>query len=108
MGRGQRINELIDNDRFQRNPSMTLTMKIKYGVRDAKLEEKLVDERADCIVNVFASPNSKPLYCDAVRSLTKAFLDEQIKIAMSHGRSQVRLFNYLIYKKLRSIGLYAK
>lgn len=104
MGREQRVNDIIDNERFQRNPSMTMIG--KYGVRESKLDEELVDERADCIVSIFASPTSKPLYCDAVRYLTRAYLDEQVKISLEKGRVPAKLFGHIIYKKLCSIGVY--
>lgn len=107
MGSATRINEIIDNERLQRSQSMTMPMN-QYGVREVKLDERQVDGRADCLVRMFNAPGSKPLYCDAVRYLTMAYLDEQAKIAMEKGDSPAKLFGYLIYKKLRSLGLYAK
>lgn len=106
MGRETRINELIDIERFQRNQSMTLSMK-GYGVRDEKLPESRVDSDAQGLVLLFDSPQSKPLYCDAVRYLTRAFIEDQINIAMDKGREPAKLFTHLINKKLRAIGLYA-
>lgn len=106
MGRETRINELIDIERFKKKSSMTMSMR-GYGVRDEKLPESRVDRKADSLVLLFNSPQSKPLYCDAVRYLTSAFIDEQIKTATDKGREPARLFTYLINKKLRSIGLYA-
>lgn len=108
MGSPTKINELIDNDneRFQRNQSMTMSMN-RYGVRDVKLDESQVDGKAECLVRMFGAPGSKPLYCDAVRYLTTAFLDEQVKLATDRGKVPAKLFGYLIYKKLKSIGLYA-
>lgn len=106
MGRETQINEIIDIERFQRNQSMTMSMNA-YGVRDEKLPESRVDGDAQSLVLLFDSPQSKPLYCDAVRYLTRAFIDEQIKTAMDKGREPAKLFTYLINKKLRSIGLYA-
>lgn len=106
MGRETRINEIIDIERFQRNQSMTMSMN-GYGVRDTKLAESRVDGKAEYLVHFFKSPQSKPLYCDAVRYLTKSFIEEQIEIAIDKGREPAKLFTHLIYKKLCSIGLYA-
>lgn len=106
MGRETHINELIDNERFQRNQSMTMSMN-RYGVRDEKLPESRVESEANSLVLLFNSPQSRPLYCDAVRYLTRAFIDEQIKTATDKGREPAKLFTFLINKKLRSIGLYA-
>lgn len=108
MGSVSRINELIDNDneRFQRNHSMTMSMK-GYGVRDEKLSEAFVDDKANYLVSVFESPSSKPLYCDAVRYLTRSYLEEQIKVAYDKGRVPAKLFTHIIHKKLVSIGVYA-
>lgn len=105
MGRETKLIDFIDNERFQKNQSMTMSMK-GYGVRDEKLPESRVDGRADYLVHLFGSPKSKPLYCDAVRYLTKSYLEEQIKIATDKGRDPAKLFTYLIHKKLTSIGVY--
>lgn len=106
MGRETQINKLIDIERFKKNNTMTMSMK-GYGVRDEKMPESRVDSNANSLVMLFGSPQSKALYCDAVRYLTKAFIDEQIKIALDKGHEPAKLFTYLINKKLRSIGLYA-
>lgn len=106
MGSTRRINEIIDNDneRLKRN-SMSMTMN-RYGVRDDKMDEAEVDECAECLVSVFNSPGSKALYCDAVRYLTKSFLDEKMKVSLERGRNPAKYFGAIIYKKLKSIGLY--
>lgn len=65
-----------------------------------------VDQLADYLVSVFNTPESRPMYCDAVRYLTKAFIEEEIKIVLDKGIEPVRLFNHMIYKKLRLLGLY--
>lgn len=105
MGRIRRINDVIDNEKLQRSESMTMSMN-RYGVRETKLPESEVDELADCLVSMFDAPGSKALYCDAVRYLTKTFLDEKIKITMEKGIDKPRYFGSIIYKKLKSIGLY--
>lgn len=109
MGRVQRINDIIDNERLQRSQSMTMSSMTmnKYGVRDTKLPEAEVDERAECLVKMFGAPGSKALYCDAVRYLTKAFLDEKIKVTMEKGIDKPRYFGAIVYKKLKSIGVYS-
>lgn len=109
MGRATPINELIDNDieSLHRRRSMTMTMK-GYGVRDEKLAESHVDGDAEYLVKVFGTPKSKPLYCDVVRYLTRAYIDEQIGIAQAKGHNPAKLFNFIVYNKLRSLGLYAR
>lgn len=108
MGKTQSFND-IANERFQRNQSMTLnTLPMnKYGVRETKLAEQDVDEQAECLVKMFDAPNSKPLYCDAVRYLTRSFLEEKANYALHHAKTTpARLFGHIVYKKLYSIGLY--
>lgn len=109
MGSATGINDSLTMTmkRLQRSQSMTMSMN-GYGVRSEKLAESDVDQRAEYLASMFDAPGSKPLYCDAVRYLTKAYLDEQAKIAMEKGKVPAKLFGYIIYKKLRSIGLYAK
>lgn len=118
MGREQRVIDLIDNafnvnERSQRDQSMSmkpmsLSMRKQYGVRETKLDEKSVDERATCLVSIFGSPRSKPLYCDAVRYLERSYLDEQVNYAMRKGKNPAALFGAIIYRRLCQAGVYPK
>ncbi len=108
MGREQSLKDIVnDNEKFKKNSSMTLTLK-GYGVRQTKLKEDEVDGQADYLVAKFDSPNSKALYCDAVRYLTRGFLEEKINYAISHSNTTpAQLFGAVIYRKLKSIGVYS-
>lgn len=106
MGKVQRINELIDNERLRRSHSMTMTLKKVYGVRSERLPEELVDDRADCLVAMFSAPGSKPLFCDAVRYLDKSFLDEKAKYALERGKKPVALFGAIVFRQLVKAGVY--
>lgn len=110
MGKPQRLNELIDNDneRFQRNHSMTMSMKRVYGVRQEKLDERIVDERAECLVQTLGQPASKPLYCDAVRYLERSFINEKLEYSLKHGRKPAACFGAIIYRQLLKAGVYPK
>lgn len=105
--RPQSLKSMInDNERFRKkSSSMTMTLK-GYGVREEKLAEREVDGRAECLVEMFSAPGSKPLYCDAVRYLTKGFLDEKAKLARERGKNPAKYFGTIIYNKLRDIGVY--
>lgn len=84
-----------------------MTMSLKgYGVREVKLAEREVDDQANCLVVMFDAPGSKPLYCDAVRYLTKSFLDEKARLAFKKGKSPAKYFGAIVYNKLRDIGVY--
>lgn len=93
MGSAQSIKEIIDNDngRFQRNNSMTMSMKKIYGIREKRLDESEVDGRVDVLLEHFpGSEKSRPQYCDFVRYLTDRFLEEAIEVAnqpniVNHG-----------------------
>lgn len=50
MGRERRFNEFIDNEKFQRNSSMTMSITKVYGVRKKPLPESEVDARAERLV----------------------------------------------------------
>lgn len=107
MGKVQRINELIDNERLRRSHSMAMTLKKVYGIRGERLAEELVDERADCLVAMFGAPESKPLYCDAVRYLEKSFLDEKAKYAFECAKTTpAKLFGAIVFRQLVKAGVY--
>lgn len=108
MGKVQGINELIDNEKLRRSNSMTMSMKRVYGVRETPLDENEVDERADCLVAMFGSSSSKPLYCDAVRYLTRAFLNEKANYSLRNGRKPAACFGAIIYRQLCKAGVYPK
>lgn len=108
MGKPQRFNDFIDNDRFQRNRSMTMSMKRAYGVRREKLEESQVDEQADCLVAMFGAEGSKPLYCDAVRHLERSFLDEKAQYSLKYGRNPAACFGAIVFRQLVKAGVYPK
>lgn len=109
MGSPQRINELIDNERFQRNHSMTMSMKRVYGVREERLDESEVDDRAECLVKMLSAPESKPLYCDAVRYLERAFLEEKANYALKNATTTPpKLFGAIIFRQLVKAGVYPK
>ncbi len=109
MGKVQAINELIDNERFlKESNSMTMSMKRVYGVREAQLDENEVDERADSLVAIFDAGSSKPLYCDAVRYLTRAYLNEKVEYALHKGKNPAALFGAIIYRQLCRAGIYPK
>lgn len=110
MGRVQSINEIIDNDneRFKESLSMTMSMKRVYGVRSEKLSEELVDAQVDCLVAMFDAKNSRALYCDAVRYLTKAYINEKVDYALKNGRNPAACFGAIIYRQLCKAGVYDK
>lgn len=96
----------IANEKSQKGTTMSLSLKKVYGVREKRLPEELVDERADCLVEMFGAPASKPLFCNAVRYLEKSYLDEQAKYALEHGRKPVALFGAVIFRQLVKAGVY--
>ncbi len=108
MGKVQSINEIIDNDneRFKESLSMTMSMKRVYGVRDQKLGEELVDDQADYLVAIFDAEDSRALYCNAVRYLTKAYLNEKVDYALKKGRNPAACFGAIIYRQLCKAGIY--
>ncbi len=109
MGKVQGFNELIDNERFlKESPSMTMSMKRVYGAREIPLAEDEVDEQADLLVEMFGARDSKGLYCDAVRYLTKAFLNEKANYALQKGRNPAACFGAIVYRQLRKAGVYPK
>ena len=109
MGRLRRFNELIDNERFQRNHSMTMSMKGVYGIRKERLDESEVDDQAEYLVRMFGAPESKPLYCDAVRYLERSFLEEKANYALRNATTTPpKLFGAIIFRQLVKAGVYPK
>lgn len=109
MGKPQGLNELIDNESFQKKHSMTMPMKRVYGVRSEKLNEDEVDSRADYLVQMFGAPESKPLYCDAVRYLERSFLEEKAQYAFKYAKTTPpKLFGAIIFRQLVKAGVYPK
>lgn len=103
MGNVRRINESMINERFQRNQSM-INESLRYGVRKEWLPECRVDEEANCLVLIFHSSKSKPLYCQAVRYLTREYLDEKITATKSSNPDNpAAYFGKIISKKIRRL-----
>lgn len=106
MGKVQRFNDIV-NERTSKGSSMSMTMKRVYGVRSERLPEELVDDRADCLVAMFGAPESKPLYCDAVRYLEKSFLDEKGQYALEYAKTTpAKLFGAIVFRQLVKAGVY--
>lgn len=79
MGNVLRLSNVIDNDRFKKNQSMTMTMKELEAIRLRKRSEEEVEAMASWLINELKSPGSMSQYCDFARYLKRGFLEESVK-----------------------------
>lgn len=102
MGRAQRINELIDNESFLKEASMTLKVSTKAKAEQAKR----VDRNADWLVKTFGSPESRPFYCKCALHIRWSRVVEMVELSLGPRiRNHAAYFGRLAATEMANLGV---
>lgn len=80
MGREQRIIDLIDNESFLKETSMTMN-KRRCGKAKA-FQARMVDQHADWLVKIFGCPESRPFYCKCALYIPWGRVTELVEMSL--------------------------